>query len=272
MTRCLRPRVGALWPVTTPFIPYMRANLALKQRDLAAADAIVAVSRYTAGELRRRSPRLAGSRIEVLPNGVDVSRVRAQVRHSPRPLEPPYALFVGKLARNKGVGALLDVVRRARLTMPLVVIGDGAEREALVGAAAGARIDLRIMRWLDRDEVFRWLGHAALLVFPSNWPEPLSRVLIEASALCVPIAAMNTGGTPDVIVSGETGLLSASAEELADDVRRLAEDAGLRTRLGAAAGKRAETHFDVPIVVDRFEALYRDVYSASRTRRGSGAA
>jgi glycosyltransferase involved in cell wall biosynthesis len=111
-----------------------------------------------------------------------------------------------------------------------------------------------------------------MLIFPSRGPESLSRVLLEASALGVPIAAMNTGGTPDVIVDGETGLLAASAEELAGHVSRLATDADLRARLGQAAGKRAETLFDVPVVVDRFEALYRDVSTAFNAGRGSGAA
>ena len=120
--------------------------------------------------------------------------------------------------------------------------------------------------------MFRWLGHAALLIFPSNWPEPLSRVLIEASALCVPIAAMNTGGTSDVITDEETGLLSTSADELAVDVARLAEDKPLRVRLGAAAGKRAEAMFDLPVVVGRVEALYDHVLARHRAHRGKGVA
>ena len=76
-------------------------------------------------------------------------------------------------------------------------------------------------------------------MFPSVWPEPLSRVLIEASALSVPIAAMNTGGTADIIVDEETGLLSDTVAGLADDVARLASDAPLRARLGKAAARRA---------------------------------
>ena len=60
-----------------------------------------------------------------------------------------------------------------------------------------------------------------MLIFPSRGPESLSRVLIEASALGVPIAAMNTGGTPDIVIHEQTGLLSATFEALADDVRRL---------------------------------------------------
>jgi len=259
MTRCLPPRVGRAWPLTAPFIPYMRANLRRKQQALAGAHAIVAVSGPVAAFLRARSPALAGARIETIPNGVDVAGVRAHVASSPPPLAGPYALFIGKLARNKGVAGLVDVVARARLNMPLVVVGDGPERATLVAAAARANVDVRVLEWLDRQEVFRWLGHAAFLIFPSNWPEPLSRVLLEASALRIPIAAMNTGGTADAVTDEDTGLLSSSTAELAEDVSRLAVDDALRARLGAAAGARAESRFDAPIIAERMERLYRDL-------------
>jgi glycosyltransferase involved in cell wall biosynthesis len=106
------------------------------------------------------------------------------------------------------------------------------------------------------------------MIFPSGWPEPLSRVLIEASALGVPIAAMETGGTSDILIDEETGLLSESLDDLAADVARLAADSGLRGRLGAAAARRAELHFDTPRVVDRMEQLYGDVIARFRTSGG----
>jgi glycosyltransferase involved in cell wall biosynthesis len=261
MTRCLPPRAGVAWPATLPMIPYMRANLRRKQHALSSADAIVAVSRPVAAHLRERAPDVKWPRIEVIPNAVDVAEVRAAVAAADRPMIHPYGLFVGKLARNKGVHSLVEVAGRAMLDLPLVVIGDGPERAAVVVAAKKASRDIRLLGWLPRDQVFRWLRHASLLIFPSNCPETLSRVLIEASALSVPIAAMDTGGTSDIIIDEETGLLSRSVEELAADVSRLAADAALRARLGEAAGRRAESTFDAPAVVGRFEKLYKDLVS-----------
>ena len=98
-----------------------------------------------------------------------------------------------------------------------------------------------------------------MLIFPSRGPESLSRVLIEASALGVPIAAMDTGGTGDIISQNETGLLSRSPAELARDVGRLKADDQLRLRLGGAARGRAEERFDSRVVVARVDALYRDL-------------
>ncbi len=81
-------------------------------------------------------------------------------------------------------------------------------------------------------------------------------MLLEASALGVPIAAMNTGGTPDIVKHGETGLLSSTPEALADDVRRLVDDESLRRQLGIAAALHAERTFDARAVVQRVESLY----------------
>ena len=263
MTTCVRPRAGYAWPAALPLIPYMRANLHFKQRTLAHADAIVAVSHRVADDLRRRSAELACARVETIPNGVDVRAVRAEVENSQPPLQGPYMLFVGKLAQNKGVQWLVEVAGRVR-QMPLVVIGDGPERASLAAAAAGAQCDVRLLGWRSRAEVFRWMRHALLLVFPSNCPETLSRVLIEASALGLAIAAMDTGGTTDIVVNEETGLLSTSVIGLAADVERLANDPDLRTRLGAAAAERAASRFDSPVVVSRMESLYQELIASHR--------
>ena len=92
-------------------------------------------------------------------------------------------------------------------------------------------------------------------------------MLLEASALGVPIAAMNTGGTPDIVKHGETGLLSSTPEALADDVRRLAEDEPLRRQLGAAAAPARRAYLRHPRRrAGTIEALYLDLNADSRFR------
>ncbi len=264
MTRCVRPHAGALWPASLPMIPYMRANLARKRRGLAGADAIVAVSSTIAADLRARAPEIGGTRLEIVPNPVNVAALRATATSSAPPMAGPYALYLGKLAPNKGTAILVRTAERAGLDWPLVIAGYGPERDAIAADAARSDRDVRLIGWIDQAAAAAWMGHASMLIFPSRGPESLSRVLIEASALGVPIAAMNTGGTPDIVVDEETGLLSATPEGLADDVRRLRADEALRRRLGGAASARAESHFDSPAVVARIERLYIEL--AARTR------
>jgi glycosyltransferase involved in cell wall biosynthesis len=259
MTRCIRPRAGAIWPLALPMIPYMRANLARKRTGLAAASGVIAVSSTIAADLRRRAPELVRTRIETIPNPVDIGRLRSRAAATPPPIAGPYALYLGKLAPNKGTAHLVDVVERAGLDWPLVIVGDGPERPTLESRAAASTRDVRFVGWVDQDLATAWLAHASVLLFPSRGPESLSRVLIEASALGIPIAAMNTGGTSDIVVHEETGLLSDSPEGLASDVRRLRADDALRMRLASAARTFVERRFDAPAVVERVERLYREL-------------
>ena len=265
MTRCIRPRAGRAWPLALPMIPYMRANLARKRTGLARADAIVAVSSTIAADIKARAPELSATPVHVIPNPVDVAGLRARAATLAAPMNGPYALYLGKLAPNKGTSHLVGIAERAKLDWPLVVAGDGPDRERIAAAAARSDRDLRLIGWVDQDAAASWLAHASLLIFTSRGPESLSRVLIEASALGLPIAAMNTGGTPDIIEDEQTGLLSLSPEELADDVHRLRADDGLRRRLGAAASARALERFDAAATIARIDRLYRELLGTGRT-------
>jgi glycosyltransferase involved in cell wall biosynthesis len=237
----------------------MRHSLAVKQRVLRLADVVIGVSRSVSRDLQSRSPGLARAQVETIPNMVDVEALERQVAATPHPLGTPYAVYVGKLAANKGSGLLPDVIRRAKLSWPLVVIGDGPGRVSLEAATRNWKPAVRFTGWLPRESVWQWVGHANLLIFPSTWREPLSRVLLEACAMGVPIAAMNTGGTGDILTHDESALLSYSAEELGDHIRRLVSDRSLRDRLRVNARHVVTERFAAPIVLDRIEALYQSL-------------
>jgi glycosyltransferase involved in cell wall biosynthesis len=100
------------------------------------------------------------------------------------------------------------------------------------------------------------MSRATVLVFPSLWAEPLSRVLLEALALGAPMAAMDTGGTREILEDGRSGLLVADAAGLGQAVARLAGDDALRARLGEGARGRAAA-FAPAALVPRYEAVYR---------------
>jgi glycosyltransferase involved in cell wall biosynthesis len=147
MTRCVRPHARAAWPLSLPMIPYMRGNLVRKQSGLADADAIIAVSSTIAADLRARSPQIAAARVEIIPNAVDVAALRGRAAASPPPIEGPYALYLGKLAPNKGTTDLVRVVERSGLDWPVIIAGDGPEREAIAGDAARSASNIRLVGW-----------------------------------------------------------------------------------------------------------------------------
>ena len=255
MRACIPPRAGSLGRGAWSLIPYMRRNLATKRRVLGQADAVVAVSTAIARDLRERAPELAGTRLETIPNPVNMT----DLTPGAPPVADPHILYAGKLAINKGVQFLLPALDAAKISWPLVVIGDGPMRPALEAEARARGRQVRWLGWRDRTEVLAAMRAASILAFPSYGPESLSRVLIEASALGMPIAAMDTGGTGDIVKHEVTGLLSATAEGFARDLARLASDPPLRDRLGQSAAAHARAHFEASSVGARIEALYESV-------------
>jgi glycosyltransferase involved in cell wall biosynthesis len=258
MTECVKPRAGAAALAAWPLIPYMRANLRTKRRTLATASAIIAVSSAIARDLRMRAPEIARTPLYTIPNPVDMTALD-RARAASSPIEGPYILYAGKLATNKGVLTLLPAVERAGLHLPIVIAGDGPLREAITAQARAKQLDVRLLGWQSRDEVWALMRHATVLAFPSYGPESLSRVLIEAAALGTPIAAMDTGGTRDILQHRRTGLLSSDVDGFAHDLAELVADERLRHALGHAAELDVHARFSAASVVERVEQVYRQL-------------
>ncbi len=266
MVRCLRSRSRA-WPLALPLVAYMRGNLARRRRALAAAQAVIAVSSTIARDLRARAPELAGTRVEVIPNPVDVEALRAAVASRRPPIDEPYVVFAGKLEVNKGIRHLVPGLVAAGLRLPVIVAGDGTERGALDREARAAGLDLRVQGWLPRDEVLAWLAHARFVLFPSHGPESLSRVLLEAGAIGVPAVAMDTGGTADIVRHEETGLLASGRDAWARQLARMARDTALRDRLATGVRAHVQAHFTAGAVAARTAALYADLMGVTEPER-----
>lgn len=259
MMRCVRPRAGSAAVAAWTLIPYMKANLQTKRRTLGRASAVIVPSHALAGDLEQRAPELAETTVYTIPNPVDMTRLDEVHRNTAPPRADPYVLYAGKLATNKGVQFLVRAIADAGIPWPLIVAGDGPLRSALETEARACGVQMEVLGWIPRDEVLRWMRHASLLAFPSYGPESLSRVLIEAAALGVPIAAMDTGGTRDIIHPGVTGLLAADPSEWRRDLSRLYHDERLRASLGLQARADVHARFSSTSVVERVEQLYRSL-------------
>ncbi len=253
MTRCVTGRVPAPAPVSWGAIPYMRWDLEAKRRALARAGATLAVSEAIGAELRA-----AGiPRVQVVPNIVDAEETRALGRGDASfPLPEAFLLFIGKLEENKGARLLIPAVAAAATGLPLVILGEGSLAHEVKFEAASRGVALVMRGWAHRDDVLRAMARATVLVFPSLWPEPLSRVLLEALALGTPMAAMDTGGTREILEPETSGLLVGDVEGLGSAVGRLARDETLRRQIGEAARERAKA-FAPEALVPRYEAIYR---------------
>jgi len=178
-------------------------------------------------------------------------------------------LYVGSLWEGKGpqvaVRALARLVRSGAVRAHLDVCGTGTSQFVawLRQVVAEERMEAHVTfhGFVPADAVRRHCQSHDILVFPSQWDEPFAAVPVEAMSCGMAIAATTAGGTPEAVVDGETGILvpPGDTEALALALRRLATDAGLRRRLGAAAARRARELFDFDMYVDRLEAYYAGV-------------
>lgn len=253
MTRCVTGHVPAPAPLSWGAIPYMRSDLSFKRLALRRAGANLAVSEAIAVELRAaRIPR-----VEVLPNVVDADETLAHAQ-GPASFDLPerFLLFIGKLEENKGARLLVPAVAAARTGLPLVVLGEGSLAHALKFEATARDVPLVVRGWAHRDDVLTAMAQATVLVFPSLWPEPLSRVLLEALALGTPAAAIDTGGTREILEEGVSGLMVPDVAGLGDAIARLVSDDALRRRIAEGARERAKA-FSPELLIPRYEAVYR---------------
>jgi glycosyltransferase involved in cell wall biosynthesis len=116
-----------------------------------------------------------------------------------------YAVYVGRLSIEKGLGVLLAAWRQLDRPFPLKILGDGPMADLVTQAAA----ELPEIEWLGRRpsaEVYDIVGNAAFLVFPSEWYETFGQVAIEAFAKGTPVIASNIGAIPE-LVNAQSGLL-----------------------------------------------------------------
>jgi glycosyltransferase involved in cell wall biosynthesis len=121
-----------------------------------------------------------------------------------------YAVYVGRLSIEKGLGVLLEAWRRLDRQIPLKILGDGP----MAGLVTEAAREMPEIEWLGRrpsNEVYEIVGNAAFLVFPSEWYETFGQVAIEAFAKGTPVIASNIGAIPE-LVNQRSGLLFRSSD------------------------------------------------------------
>lgn len=133
-----------------------------------------------------------------------------------------FALFVGRLASEKGIDTLLQAWSLIPGQRRLLVAGDGPLRES-VRAATESDSRVEWLGWKKPPEVLDVIGRATCLIMPSLWIEGLPKTLLEAFAKGTPAVASRLGAMAEVIEHGRTGLLfqAGDAQDLADKVMQL---------------------------------------------------
>jgi len=192
------------------------------------------------------------NRLLYIPNFINAAEHKAVY------VEGGYALFVGRLSKEKGVGTLLRAAQN--LDVPVRIVGDGPLRtdyERYVKEHRMAHVTLE--GYKSGDDLKRLYANAAFLVIPSEWYENAPMTILEACAYGKPIIGSHIGGISEMIEPDQTGLLFAPADagELAECMRALWRDKSLRVKMGRAARDKVEREFSSQAHYERLMELYR---------------
>ncbi|MDQ0371439.1 glycogen synthase [Catenuloplanes indicus] len=254
---------------------------------LEAADAIIAVSDGMRRDVLAAYPAIDPARVRVVHNGIDTAQ------YAPDPetgvLERlgiatgvPTLTFVGRITRQKGLPYLLRAARQVDPAAQLVFLA-GAPDTPEIAAEVSALVDeLRATRdnvvWIPemvtKPEVIQVLTHSTVFVCPSIY-EPMGIVNLEAMACETAVVATATGGIPEVVDDGVTGLLVPIAQvsdgsgtpvdpdrfvaDLAAAINSLIADPDRARRMGLAGRQRAVDHFSWPAIAEATMEVYRSV-------------
>ena len=197
--------------------------------------------------------RYYSDRIRVVPEGVELSRFDAVVANRNRLPGAPGDIrlgIVGSITKRKGQDRVLAVFGQALSTHPalrLFIVGEtagNAEDDAYF-ASLPLRGHPRVHFMGQQSDMPSIMKALDLLLVPSRH-EGMGMVIVEAMAAERPVIGARAGGIPEVIVDGETGLLfeGDSSADLLRCIRLLADNAGLRRKMGEAGRARVEAHYD----------------------------
>jgi len=242
------------------------------------ASACVAISRSVAEDVRRVCG--PGLRIDVVHNAVDLARFSPDGPRAPldalagMPAAPSSTVRVGLVA-TMGLWKGHDVFLRALALLPpelgirgyvvggriYATAGSEVDPEALKRTAAELGIAERVGFTGFVDDPAAAMRALDVVVHASTQPEPFGLVIAEAMASARPVIVSAAGGAGEIVRDGidAVAVPPGDASALAEAIRRLAGDAGLRARLGAAGRVRAEADFDRARLAGDVAPLYRSL-------------
>jgi starch synthase len=244
-----------------------------ERTSAASAAAVVAVSDGMRADILAAYPEISPERVRVIRNGIDTDEYRPDpgtgvLERYGVDRTRPYVIFVGRITRQKGVPVLLRAASGLIPEAQLVLLAGAADTPEQLAEVTELVDGLRATRsgvfWvpemLPKPEVIQLLTHATVFAIPSVY-EPLGIVNLEAMACGTAVVGSRTGGIPEVVADGETGLLVPPGEPapLADALNVLLRDPGRARAMGEAGRKRTVAEFGWPAIAAQTADLYAEL-------------
>ena len=241
-----------------------------------SADAIIAVSDGMRADVLAAYPNVDPAKVVTIRNGVDVDRFKPTADTAllaELGITDRYAIFVGRITRQKGLAHLLRAWQNVPAEYGLVLAAGSPDEETIGNEVKGLIEELQKTRsnviWipemLPHEKLCALLTSAVLFICPSIY-EPLGIVNLEAMACETAVLATRVGGIPEVVADGRTGKLvdysgdGATLEtDLSSAINELMKDPALLKGYGEAGRKRAAAEFGWPAVARATLALYQSL-------------
>jgi glycosyltransferase involved in cell wall biosynthesis len=215
---------------------------------------------------------LPPERVAVLYNGIDLDpfaapadrpAARRQMGLGPDELVLVQVARLDYLKDHLTALRTLERVKARRPEARLVLVGEGPEREKIEREVRQRGLVGHVRLLGLRKDVPR-LVQAADVFLLTSISEGIPLTLIEAMAAGLPVVSTRVGGVPEVVEDGRTGLLAPAGDDaaLAEQVCRLAGQAGLRQEMGRLGRERAQGLFAERLMHDRYDGLYREMLGA----------
>ncbi|MFY9741880.1 MAG: glycosyltransferase family 4 protein [Candidatus Sulfotelmatobacter sp.] len=142
---------------------------------------------------------------------------------TPREGNGKYLAFLGRVSPEKGVDEAIRIARRAGMPLKIAAKVDQADKvyyEQQIKPMLNCSL-VEFIGEIGTEEKNDFLGNAAALIFPINWPEPFGLVMIEALACGTPVIAYRSGSVPEIIDDGVVGFIVSNSQEAVDAVNKL---------------------------------------------------
>lgn len=241
-----------------------RCLTALDKRIVRGFDQVIAVSREIYEELKAHG--VPQDRLRLVHNAIVVERyVRTGKRGAMavllgKTVAQPIIASIGRLSAEKGHADLVEalaLVKKAGRKFTMVFIGDGPERERLARQVAALGLEDAVYMPGYIREPQALLEEVDLMVLPSH-TEGLPNAALEALLMEVPVLATRVGGTPEVIVDGETGRLVSprSPEQLAGAIQEFSDDSAAWKQMALRGREMVKEKFDFQARTRKIEAIY----------------
>lgn len=241
-----------------------------------SASAIISVSDGMRADIINAYPKVDPSKIITIRNGIDTEKFKPTNNEKVLKkygVSGPFAIFVGRITRQKGLAHLLRAWKLVDPRFAIVIAAGsadepviGAEVEQLISELQKSRSNVHwIKEMLPHDELVALLSAAQVFACPSIY-EPLGIVNLEAMACETAVVASSVGGIPEVVADGETGYLvklsqdsSQFEAEFAGALDKVLSDESLAQKLGAAGRNRVVAEFGWDKVARTTIDLYRSL-------------